>query len=397
MAATHDRPTGAGSAGVVERTRILTTHTGSLPRPPALERAMLDRLEGTPVAEADLAVLVAEATAEVVERQRKAGLDVINDGELGKESYSSYVIERLEGFGGESDVLIMRDLIDYPEAAAAMAVDDGFTHLRRPACVGPVTRSSAADRLIARDIELLRAGIGGAGPDEVFMTAVSPGTIAMFMTNRHYPDHESYLVALAEAMAPEYRAIVNAGFTLQVDCPDLGCWGSLIRHDASTAELVDIARLHLDVLDGALAGLPPERMRMHVCWGNYEGPHHHDIPFAAIAQPVLDARPAGLLIEASNPRHQHEWAVFGDLKIPDGKVVIPGVVDSTVNYIEHPEVVAQRIERYARVVGRDNVMAGTDCGFGTFVGLRECIPALAWAKLESLAQGAAIASERLWR
>jgi 5-methyltetrahydropteroyltriglutamate--homocysteine methyltransferase len=374
--------------------RIRTTHTGSLPRPPALERAMLDQLEGKPVA--DLEALVTGATAEIVARQRATGLDVINDGEVGKESYSSYVIERLDGFGGESDTLVMHDLIDYPEAAAAMAVDAGFTHLRRPACIGPISRLPAADKLVARDVELLRAGVGDdGGPDDVFMTAVSPGTIAMFMTNRHYPDHESYLVALADAMAPEYRAIVDAGFTLQIDCPDLGCWGSLVRHDADTDELVDIARLHLAVLDHALAGLPPERLRMHVCWGNYEGPHHHDIPFAAIAQPVLDARPRGLLIEAANPRHQHEWAVFENLKLPDGKVIIPGVVDSTVNYIEHPEVVAQRILRYAEVVGAEHVMAGTDCGFGTFVGLRECIPALAWAKLDSLVAGAAIASERL--
>ena len=229
------------------------------------------------------------------------------------------------------------------------------------------------------------------------MTAVSPATVAMFMTNRHYPDHETYLVALAEAMRPEYAAIVEAGFTLQIDCPDLGCWGSLVRHDADLDELVSIVRLHLEVLDHALEGLPPERLRMHMCWGNYEGPHHHDIPFEAIAEHVVAARPAGLLIEAANPRHQHEWAVFSDLKLPDGKVIIPGVIDSTVNYIEHPEVVAQRIERYASVVGRENVMATTDCGFGTFVGMRECIPALAWAKLESLVQGAALASDRLWR
>jgi 5-methyltetrahydropteroyltriglutamate--homocysteine methyltransferase len=278
-----------------------------------------------------------------------------------------------------------------------MAVDEGFTHLRRPACVGPITRSATADDAVARDIDLLRAAVGPAGPGEVFMTAVSPATIAMFMTNRHYADHEGYLVALAEAMRPEYRAIVEAGLTLQIDCPDLGCWGSLVRHDADVEELVSIARLHLEVLDHALEGLPPEQLRMHMCWGNYEGPHHHDIPFAAIAEAVVAAKPHGLLIEASNPRHQHEWTVFEDLKLPDGKVIIPGVIDSTVNYIEHPEVVAQRIERYAAVVGPENVMATTDCGFGTFVGMRECIPALAWAKLESLVQGAAIASGRLWR
>ncbi len=381
----------------MDHNRILTTHTGSLPRPPALERAMLDLLEGGNADDAAMADLVAEATAEVVALQRKTGLDVINDGEVGKESYSTYVSSRLEGFGGESDYLVMRDLIDYPQAGAAMALDDGFTHLRRPACVGPISRSATADDQVARDIDLLRAAVGPGAADQTFMTAVSPATIAMFMTNRHYPDHESYIVALAEAMRPEYEAIVAAGFTLQIDCPDLGCWGSLVRHDAGVDELVSIVRLHLDVLDHALADLPPERLRMHICWGNYEGPHHHDIPFEAIVEPVLAARPAGLLIEASNPRHQHEWAVFADRKLPDGKVIIAGVIDSTVNYIEHPEVVAQRIERYATVVGRDNVMATTDCGFGTFVGMRECIPALAWAKLDSLVQGAAIASHRLWR
>jgi 5-methyltetrahydropteroyltriglutamate--homocysteine methyltransferase len=381
----------------VPNNRILTTHTGSLPRPATLERAMLDRLEGAEVDDATMERLVSEATAEMVAMQRKAGIDVINDGEVGKESYTTYVTSRLEGFGGESDYLVMHDLVDFPEAGAAMAVDQGFTHLHRPACIGPISRSANADAAVARDVELLRDAVGPVSADQAFMTAVSPGTIAMFMTNRHYPDHESYLVALADAMRPEYQAIVQAGFTLQIDCPDLGCWGSLVRHDADIDELVSIIRLHLEVLDHALEGLPPEQLRMHMCWGNYEGPHHYDIPFAAIAQTVVSARPQALLIEASNPRHQHEWAVFADVDLPDGKVIVPGVIDSTVNYIEHPEVVAQRIERYASVVGRENLMATTDCGFGTFVGMRECIPALAWAKLAALVEGAELAGKRLWR
>lgn len=370
--------------------RILTTHTGSLPRPAGLDGPG-----------ADAAGAVSGAVAEVVRRQRAAGLDVINDGEAGKPSYATYVLDRLSGFGDEASTPFLgrgrADLADFPGYLERLSRDQLGAIGSQPVCVGDV-RYTGRDLL---DAELTRlrdaaagAGAGADGGGEVFCTAASPGVIARFMPNRHYPDEGSYLQALADAMKPEYDAIAAAGFVLQLDCPDLTVgWnartGDLGAHRRNVAE-------RLAALDHATRDIPPARLRLHLCWGNYEGPHHHDIPLADILDLVLAARPSGVSFEGANPRHEHEWAIFADRDLPEDTVLIPGVLDSTTNYIEHPELVAQRICRYAEAAGRERVIAGTDCGFATFAGAEVVDPDIAWAKLASLTEGARLASARLW-
>jgi 5-methyltetrahydropteroyltriglutamate--homocysteine methyltransferase len=373
--------------------RILTTHCGSLPRPARLEQAMLESLEGKAQDPKELETLVREATDEVVRRQAASGVDIVSDGEVGKPSYITYVKDRFEGFGGQSSPMVIQDLMEYPEAVAALMSDPGFSHVQTPACIGPVrVRDSDAASV---DINLLQEAVKGVDVSGAFMTAVSPATISMFLENQHYPTREEYLYALAGAMKPEYEAIVNAGLVLQVDCPDLGC-GHVMFPNAPVDEVKRNIELHVDVLNHALADVPAESVRMHVCWGNYLGPHHRDIELKEIIGTVLRAKAQGVLLEAANPRHEHEWQVFEDVKLPDGKVLIPGVVDVKTNYIEHPEVVAQRIIRYANLVGREQVVAGSDCGFGTLVGQRTTQPSIAWAKLETMARGAEIATRQLW-
>lgn len=314
--------------------RILTTHTGSLPRPAELEEAMLKSLEGEQQDPARMRGLIRDATLEVVRRQADCGVDIVNDGEYGKPSYSTYVQQRLDGFGAESVPLNIQDFSDYPGSERSLMADPGFGHLVHPACNAPVSRRDSADAAVAGDIAQLKEAIAGAEATEAFMTAVSPATISMFHENQYYPDTESYLQALAEAMRPEYKAIVDAGLILQVDCPDLGC-GHVAYAGKPLEEVKQNLAMHVDILNQALADLPPDRMRMHVCWGNYEGPHHKDIELKQIVGTVLRARPAGLVLEAANPRHEHEWQVFEDVALPEGKVVLPGVIDSTNNYIEH--------------------------------------------------------------
>jgi 5-methyltetrahydropteroyltriglutamate--homocysteine methyltransferase len=370
--------------------RILTTHTGSLPRPPELEQAMMARLEGREPAHLD--ELVAAGITEIVAKQKSVGVDIVSDGELGKPSYTTYVAERLDGFGGESDVMVITDLADYPETAEVLLADPGFSHMQRPACIGPlaVRNREAVDH----DIELLRQACGG-DLSGAFMTAPSPATISMFFSNKYYPSQQEYLLALAGVMRHEYEAIVNSGLTLQVDCPDLGC-GHVLYADKPAAEATALLPMHVEILNEALRGLPAERIRAHVCWGNYQGPHHRDVDLRDIAGTILQLNVSGYLVEGANPRHEHEWQVWEDVELPEDKVLIPGVVDTTNNYIEHPELVAQRIERYAKVVGRERVLAGSDCGFGTLVGMRATVPSIAWAKLETMAEGARLASARLW-
>lgn len=375
--------------------RILTTHTGSLPRPPELEEAMFKALEGKAQDPARMSSLVREATLEVTRRQAECGVDVVNDGEYGKPSYATYVSDRLDGFGGQSAPISPTDFADYPGAEAELLTDPGFAHLLQPACIGPVRRRADASEATAKEIALLQQALDGVPTTEAFMTAVSPATIAMFFENQHYPDAESYLHALADAMKPEYKAIVDAGLVLQIDCPDLGSC-HVIYPDTPLADVKRNLATHIEVLNEALAGLPPDRMRMHVCWGNYEGPHHKDIELREIIDILLRARPAGLVLEGANPRHEHEWQVFEDVPLPDGKILMPGVIDSTNNYIEHPELIAQRLVRYANVVGRENVMAASDCGFATLVGLRGTVPSVAWGKLQAMSEGARLASQQLW-
>jgi len=374
--------------------RFLTTHTGSLPRPDDLIRMMYAREEGVPVDPAALAARVRDAVADVVARQAATGIDVVNDGEMSKPSYATYVKDRLSGFGGASHPLQYRDLVDFPEMARRVFGDPGRSRRKTPACTGPI---AVRDPQAARsDAEHLRAALARARAAEGFMSAASPGVISLFFRDDHYGSHEAYLAAIADAMRHEYEAIATAGFVLQVDCPDLAMGRHIQFADLSLEEFRKMARLHVEALNHALARVPPEQARVHLCWGNYEGPHHYDVPLADIIDVVFTARPCGISFEAANPRHAHEWRVFERVKLPEGKVLIPGVLESKTNFIEHPELVAERLGRYARLVGRENVLAGTDCGYGTWVGQAAVDPAIVWAKLASLAEGARLASREFW-
>jgi 5-methyltetrahydropteroyltriglutamate--homocysteine methyltransferase len=373
--------------------RILTTHTGSLPRSRELQELLRLRDERQAYDRHALAEGVRGAVAEVVQQQIASGLDVINDGEQGRSQYAAYVKERLTGFAGERLIRARPRLgdADFPDY---VATHQSSTSIPQPACTGPIAWKDKD--AIRQDIATLKAAVGGRQVEEVFMTAASPGVIANFLPNEYYPTEEAYLYALAEVMKEDYRAIVQAGLLLQVDCPDLAMTRVTQFAHLTVDEFKDVVALHVAVLNSALDGLPPERMRLHLCWGNYEGPHHYDIPLAEILPLVLKARPAGLSFEGANPRHAHEWKVWQDVRLPDDKVIIPGVLDSTTNFIEHPELVAERIVRYAEVVGRERVIAGTDCGFGTSAWGRKVDSKIAWAKLQSLVEGARLASAALW-
>jgi 5-methyltetrahydropteroyltriglutamate--homocysteine methyltransferase len=374
--------------------RILTTHTGSLPRPADLIRMMFAREEGVPVDGPALAARVRTAVAEVVRKQADAGITVVNDGELSKPSYATYIKDRLNGFGGASHPLQYRDLVDFPEMAKRVFGDPGRARRKTPACTGPISlRDPEAAQV---DVDNLKAALGPVEVKDAFMSAASPGVISLFFRDDHYGSHEAYLFAIAEAMRPEYETVARAGFILQLDCPDLAMGRHIQFAELPLEEFRAMARLHLAALDRAVANIPTEQLRIHLCWGNYEGPHHHDVPLADILDLVFAARPQGVSFEAANPRHAHEWRVFERVKLPAGKVIIPGVLDSTTNFIEHPELVAERIGRYARLVGRENVIAGTDCGFGTWVGQAAVDADIVWAKLASLAEGARLASRELW-
>jgi 5-methyltetrahydropteroyltriglutamate--homocysteine methyltransferase len=326
---------------------------------------------------------------EAVQRQVDSGISIVSDGEEGRAGYATYVKDRLTGFGGEQriPVRLLPELDDFPE----MKVNRPDI-LARPACNGPIEwRDFPA---VQRDIENLKAAAKSAGAEYTFMTAASPGVVPLFLGNDYYPTQDAFLDALASVMQREYEAIAGSGIQLQIDCPDL----AMGRHfvDTDNVGFRKVAERYVEVINEATRNIPPEQMRMHLCWGNYEGPHHRDIPLRDIVDIVLTARPASISVEASNPRHEHEWAVWKDVKLPDGKVLIPGVIDSTSNFIEHPELIAQRIGRYANVVGRENVIAGADCGFGTFAALPLIYPSIAWAKLKSLSEGAALATRELW-
>ncbi|HET9854874.1 MAG TPA: cobalamin-independent methionine synthase II family protein [Methylomirabilota bacterium] len=374
--------------------RVLTTHTGSLPRPADLIRMMFAREEGVPVDGPALAARIRTAVAEVVRKQTDAGITVVNDGELSKPSYATYIKDRLSGFDGTSQALQYRDLVDFPEMAKRVFNDPGRSRRKTPACTGPIgLRDPAAAQV---DVDNLTTALRSVGVQDVFMSAASPGVISLFFRDDHYRNHEAYLFAIADAMRHEYETVARAGFILQLDCPDLGMGRHIQFADLGLEDFRKMARLHLAALDHAVANIPPEQLRIHLCWGNYEGPHHYDVPLADILDLVLAARPQGVSFEAANPRHGHEWRVFERMKLPPGKLIIPGVIDSTTNFIEHPELVAERIGRFARLVGRENVVAGTDCGFGTWVGQAAVDPDIVWAKLATLAEGARLASRELW-
>ena len=382
--------------------RFLTTHTGSLPRPDDLIRMMFAREEGVPVEPTALASRIREAVRDIVARQRAAGVDLVNDGELSKPSYATYVKDRLSGFGGTSQSLEYQDLVEFPALAKKVFGDPGRSRRKTPACTGPIAvrDPAAAQTDVDNLLDAIKAHPGTdarlAGASGSFMSAASPGVVSLFFRNDHYPSHEAYLYAIADAMRHEYEAIAAAGITLQIDCPDLAMGRHIQYANLDLAQFRAQAQLHVEALNHALSGIDPERLRLHLCWGNYEGPHHHDVPFADIADIVFSARPAAISFEAANPRHAHEWALFETIRLPEGKVLIPGVLESKSNFIEHPELIAQRIGRYARLVGREIVIAGSDCGYGTWVGQAAVDPQVVFAKLAAMAEGARIASRSFW-
>ena len=376
--------------------RILITHTGSLPRPDNLMQMMIAREQGQPVDASELAGTVRNAVAEAVKHQVAVGIDIISDGEMSKIGFANYVKDRLTGFGGRSNPLTAQDILDHPDLNVHLLrrKEGGGGRNFIPACTGPI--SLRDQDAVHRDIANLKAALQEVRPEGVFMPAASPGAIAQVMQNNYYPTQEAYLYALADAMRYEYQTIVAAGLSLQLDCPDL----AMQRHVRFAEAPIEEFRRHLqqsvEVLNYALSGIPPEQVRVHVCWGNYQGPHHRDVPLKDIIDLLLKIQGNALSIEAANPRHEHEWTVFEQVRLPEGKILIPGLIDSCTNYIEHPEVVAQRLVRFAHVVGRENVIAGTDCGFDTFAGASAVAPSVAWAKLQSLAEGARLASQELW-
>ena len=396
MAAMQDdgAPPG-GPARLSADGRIPATHAGSLPRPPALLAALRAARNGEPGARAAFAGRLRREVAAIVRRQVETGIDMVGDGELGKASYADYVTDRLSGFGGAARKRrSARDLQDYPRYGRRLVETGGTTPaVAVQACIGPVAPADGSP--LAADLENFRLATAAAAPAAAFLTAASPGVIAIFLENQHYPTHDAYVAALAEAMRPEYEAIAAAGFVLQIDSPDLAMGRHLMFKDEDEAGFLRAAAMQAEAIDAATANIPPERMRLHLCWGNYQGPHHCDIPLERILDIAYRARPAMLSVEGANPRHEFEWAVFRERPLPDDKILIPGVVDSTSNFIEHPETVAQRLCRYANVVGRERVIAGTDCGFSTFAALPNVDPDIAWAKLGALAEGAARASDRL--
>jgi 5-methyltetrahydropteroyltriglutamate--homocysteine methyltransferase len=374
--------------------RFLTTHAGSLPRPDDLIRIMYAKEEGVPVDPKPLADHIKSAVAEVVKKQAEAGVDLINDGEMSKPSYATYVKDRLDGFGGTGNTFVYQDLAEFPRLERKVFGDPGRSRRKTPACNGPI---SVRDKVSPQtDADNLKAGLSAVKAVGGFMSAASPGVVSLFFRNDYYKDFETYIYAIADAMRHEYETVAKAGFVLQIDCPDLGMGRHIQYADLSLPEFRKRAALHVEALNHAVADIPSEQLRMHVCWGNYEGPHHRDVPLADIIDIVFKAKPCAISFEAANPRHAHEWTLFERVKLPDGKVLIPGVIESKANFIEHPELIAQRIGRYAKLVGRENVIAGSDCGYGTWVGQAAVDPDVVFAKLAAMAEGAHIATKQFW-
>lgn len=375
--------------------KIKTTHVGSLPRGEELTPLLLARDKGEAYDAAEFDAKVSAAVDEAVRHQVEAGVSVVSDGELGKVGYSTYMIERLSGFGGHIDRKPAADLAEVPDLARKLSGIMGSQEFVRASCIGPVRKVTLQP--LHDDIRRFKSALEKhAAPDtEAFMNAASPGLITAFQVNRHYPSHEAYLADLADAMREEYETIVNEGFLLQLDCPDLAMSRHTGYQDMAEEDFLKIAAANVEALNAATANIPPEKMRMHICWGNYEGPHDHDIPLERVVDSILKARPSTILFEAANPRHEHEWKVWKEAKVPDCKILAPGLIDTCSNYIEHPELIAQRIERFADFVGADRVVASTDCGFGTFAGYGKLDPIVTWRKLKSLREGADIAASRL--
>ena len=375
--------------------RILTTHVGSLPRSTEVVELLYKKENSEAYDATAFDAAIAAGVAAAVAKQVAAGVDVVSDGETSKVGYSTYVKDRLSGFAGHHPRPPHLDLAPYPELREAMARMLGKQAFKRAGCIGPIALVDRA--AMQKDLANLHAAIGAHGAVEAFMNAASPGVISAFQSNHYYPSHEAYVDAIVAAMKPEYDAIHAAGLVLQLDCPDL----AMARHtgfqELSESEFLERAEYQVEALNHAVRDIPADRMRMHICWGNYEGPHDHDIALEKILAIVLKAKPAGILFEAANPRHRHEWAVWHSAKLPEDKVLIPGCIASTSNYVEHPRLIAEQLCQYAQIVGRERVIAGTDCGFGSFAGYSRVDPAIAYKKLEALAAGAALATEKLWR
>ena len=378
--------------------RILTTHTGSLPRPKPLIDLVLNRERGAATDAASFEAETGKAVDETVARQVEVGIDIVSDGEMSKPSYTTYIRHRVAGIEPDPraaekghDIMIGRDLLAHPDFARRR----NFSDSPFPGCVGPLRYKDRSE--LDRDLANLKSAAGKSKPADVFMTAPSPGILTRFIINLHYPSEDAYVAALADAMKTEYRAIIEAGFVLQIDAPDLGSARNNQYRDLTDDQFRKIAERNIAALNGATEGLPAEQMRLHICWGNYEGPHTHDLPLLKIIDLAFKARPQAISIEAANPRHDHEWEDLKEIDIPDDKILIPGVIDSTTNFVEHPRLVAQRLARYAEVIDRERLIAGVDCGFGTAVRSDPMVAdSIVWAKLRALAEGAMIASKRLW-
>ena len=378
----------------ISNERILTTHVGSLPRSRAVsdgvfaqEKNELTDIEG-------FKETISSAVMDVVARQTQAGIDIVSDGEMSKISYATYIKDRITGFDGDSPRNAPKDLEDFPGFLERQAKGGGTPSYRRPKCIGEIDVKDMGP--LNEDLANFKAATNASPPVEGFMNAASPGVIALFQPNEFYPSQEAYLEALAEAMRIEYEAIIEAGFILQLDSPDLGLGRHMMFKDKDDAEYEALANAHVDALNHATRNIPAEKMRLHVCWGNYEGPHHCDAPMEMVLPIAIKAKPQALLFESANPRHAHEWEVFRDASLPDDKILVPGVIDSTTNFIEHPKLVAERILRFADIVGRERVIAGTDCGFSTFAGFGAVDEEIVYAKLAAMATGAKLASEKLW-
>jgi 5-methyltetrahydropteroyltriglutamate--homocysteine methyltransferase len=375
--------------------RILTTHVGSLPRSQAVTDVLFAR-EGNGTVPADADRVIADAVTEIVRKQVEVGVDIASDGEMGKISYATYIKDRLAGFDGDSPREPGQDLVEHPRLLEKLAKLGSTAKYRRPRCVADIKVKDLGP--MRTDIANMKAAITAAKPLEGFINTASPGTIALFQPNDFYPTQDAYLEAVAEGMRAEYEGLTQAGLLIQIDAPDMAMGRHTMYRSRTTGEFISLAARHVEVLNHALRNVPADRIRMHVCWGNYEGPHTHDVPLEQLLPVVLKAKPQAILFEAANPRHAHEWQVFRDAKatLPEDKILVPGVLSTTTNYVEHPELVAERLERFANIVGRDRVIAGTDCGFGTFAGFGPVDPDIVWMKLKSLVDGAAIASSRLW-
>ena len=375
--------------------RFLTTHVGSLPREQKLVDLIFTKEDGQSVDDAMLEACIKQAVHHVVDKQAQAGIDIINDGEQSKPSYATYIKDRLNGFGGAGNSYAFQDIEDFPTVKERIFSDPGRKKRNAPACNGPI---SVKDMVAVEvDAATLSGALSGHDGRQAFMSAASPGVTALFFGNEYYDKHEDYVFAIAEGLRHEYEAIANAGIILQVDCPDLAMGRHTQFRELDLKGFRAAMELNIAALNHATANIAPEQLRMHMCWGNYPGPHHHDVPFQDIIDLVWTARPHAIQFEAANPRHAHEYAIFEQVKLPEGKVLIPGVVECQSNYIEHPELIAQRIGRYADLVGRESVMAGCDCGFSIHAGSGGVDPEVVWAKLAALSEGAAIASKRFWR